>query len=236
MHSVRRIGVLVRTCFDGWMNTSRKRRLIRSGAAIAAMGILVVGGATAWIRIAAAGQVFDADDAPTAPVVIVLGAQVKDGKPMAFLAGRLDTTARLIHEGKAKAVLVSGDGNGNSGDEVKAMTEYLVAKGVDPQRIVGDPYGLSTRDSCLRALETYGVRRALVVTQAFHVPRAVAICRDIGLDAVGINSECDCRRTTLAKNLAREWILARPKAIIDIVSGGASSVETPADDSLTAAL
>lgn len=196
----------------------------------------MIAGANAWIRVAAVGQVYDAADAPTAPVVIVLGAQVKDGKPMAFLAGRLDTTARLILEGKASAVLVSGDGNGQSGDEVKAMTAYLVAKGVDPERIVGDPYGLSTRDSCLRALETYGVRRALVVTQAFHVPRAIAICRDVGLDAVGVNSECDCRRITLAKNLAREWVLARPKAIIDIVGGGASTVESPVDDSLTEAL
>ncbi len=196
----------------------------------------MIAGANAWIRIAAAGQVYDAADAPTAPVAIVLGAQVKDGKPMAFLAGRLDTTARLILEGKASAVLVSGDGNGKSGDEVKAMTAYLVAKGVDPERIVGDPYGLSTRDSCLRALETYGVRRALVVTQAFHVPRAIAICRDVGLDASGVNSECDCRRITLVKNLAREWVLARPKAIIDIVGGGASTVESPADDSLTEAL
>ena len=163
----------------------RKRRWPRWVAGIAVLGAVVYAGSIVWISVASAGHTSDAADAPDAPVVIVLGAQIKDGKPMAFLKGRLDAAVELVEAGKAKAVLVSGDANGGSGDEIAAMTNYLVEQGIDERRIVGDPYGLDTYDTCFRAIHTYGVTKALIVTQGYHVPRAVALCRDVGIDADG---------------------------------------------------
>ncbi|TQF75225.1 YdcF family protein [Rhodococcus spelaei] len=185
----------------------------------------------AWIMAASAGHVHDPADAPEAPVVIVLGAKVQDGKPMSFLAGRLDVAAKMVREGKARAVLVSGDANGTSGNEIAAMTEYLVAEGIDRKLIVGDDFGLDTYDTCARAVSTFGVRKALIVSQGFHVSRAVALCRRAGIEADGVRGDCDCRFITVARNTVREW-LASPKAVVDMLSRRDPKVVSPPDDSI----
>ena len=119
-------------------------RAIVAGAA----GVALASGA---VRVAAGDRIRTVADAPELPVAIVLGAQVRDGWPMGFLRGRLDTTAELVHAGRTRVVLASGNGNGESGDEIAAMTEYLVSVGVDRARIVGEPLGLRTFDTCSRA-------------------------------------------------------------------------------------
>ncbi|MFF0816262.1 vancomycin high temperature exclusion protein [Rhodococcus sp. NPDC003318] len=207
------------------------RRLGIAGAAALAAGVLVAVGSMAVVASAAAGRVHDVADAPEAPVVIVLGAKVRDGAPMSFLAGRLDVGAELVRTGKAGAVLVSGDANGTSGNEIAAMTQYLVDRGIDRDLIVGDDYGLDTYDTCVRAARTFGVRRALIVSQDPHVTRAVALCRHAGIDADGVRGDCDCRTITIARNTAREW-LARPKAVLDMLSDRAPKVQTPPTDAL----
>ncbi len=114
-----------------------------------------------WLQIASSGHLHDSTaDAPSAPVVIVFGAELApDGqRPKPFLAGRLDVAAELVRAGKAKAVLVSGDGGGRSGDEVTVMSRYLVERGVEQRRIVADPHGLDSYDTCARAAQVYGIR------------------------------------------------------------------------------
>ncbi|WP_420838096.1 SanA/YdcF family protein [Antrihabitans stalactiti] len=213
-----------------------RSRVIRSSAVVAALGAGAVGAANVWIRVAASGRIVAAEDAPEWPVVVVLGAQVENTWPMAFLAGRLDMAAQLVHAGKARVVLVSGNGSGESGDEITAMTEYLVSKGIDRAKIVGDPLGLRTYDTFARAMHVFGIDRALVVSQGFHVPRAVALCREVGLDAIGVNGGCDCSARSLAKNRAREWLLARPKAVLDILFLDSPTVTSPPSDAVALAL
>ncbi|MFD1812099.1 SanA/YdcF family protein [Rhodococcus gannanensis] len=214
----------------------RVRLLLVAGGAVVAAGVFAAVGSMAVVAGAAAGRVHEVDDAPDAPVVIVLGAKVRGGAPMPMLAGRLDVGAELVRTGKARAVLVSGDANGTSGDEIAAMTDYLVDKGVDRDLIVGDGYGLDTYDTCVRAAQTYGVTRALIVSQEPHVSRAVALCEHAGIDAHGVRGYChDCRSITVARNTAREW-LARPKAVLDMFSNRPPKVETAPTDALERAL
>lgn len=210
-------------------------RLVGWSAVLVAMAGVLVLGSAGWVAVAASGHMYDVRDAPDAPVVIVLGSQVRDGKPMKFLAGRLDAAVRLVEDGRARAVLVSGDANGRSGNEIAAMTEYLVDAGVDPARIVGDGYGLDTYDTCTRAVRTYGVTKALIVSQGLHVSRAVALCRDAGIDTDGVEAECECNRLAVVRNYAREW-LARPKAVLDLLSGRDPAVVSPPDGSLATAV
>lgn len=184
---------------------------------VAMSGLGAIAASNVVIKAAAWGRIRDVDQAPDAPVAIVLGARVRNGHPMPMLAGRLNTAVALVRRGRVTSVLVSGDADGTSGDEIAAMTDYLIANGVAPERIVGDPLGACTYDSFARAAATYGIERALVVTQRFHLWRSVAICRAVGIDAVGIVAECDCRRTTLIRNLAREWLLSEPKAVLDLM-------------------
>lgn len=209
-----------------------RKKLWRVAVGLVVGVLAVVLASAAWVATVSFGRVHDAADAPAAPVVIVLGSQVRDGKPMKYLEGRLDAAVSLFESGRARAVLVSGDANGRSGNEIAAMTEYLVDAGIPSDRIVGDDYGLDTYDTCWRAATTFGVEKALVVSQGLHVSRAVALCRDAGIDVDGVDAECECNRLAVLRNFGREW-LARPKAVLDLLSGREPAVVSPATDELT---
>ena len=185
-------------------------------------------------RVAADAKdlMYEVDDAPTAPVVIVPGARVHEGRPMRVLRSRLDVAVALMEQGRVQAVLVSGDAAGNSGDEIEAMIGYLVERGVNRERIVADPYGLDTYDTARRAVATYGVRQALITTQAFHLPRAVALCRRAGIEIAGVRAANEVRRRTRIRNLAREFVLSRPKAFLELRFPRDPAVSTPPDDRL----
>jgi vancomycin permeability regulator SanA len=200
-------------------------------------GTLVTGTVT-WTRERSAGRVHPVGRAPAAPVAIVFGTELAPGgtEPMPFLAARLDATARLYAAGRVRAILVSGDGAGDSGDEVTAMRAYLIRRGVSARRIAADPYGLDTYDTCLRGRETYGIRRALLVTQPYHLPRAVTLCRSVGVDAHGVKAPClSCWWPSRAWRVARE-AFATVKAAGDAARRRRPAVVTPPDPSLRRAL
>ncbi|WP_083672701.1 SanA/YdcF family protein [Micromonospora sp. CB01531] len=216
----------------------RRRRLVQRALVVGAGLALLLAAPALWVRANAAGHLYPYDEAPEAPVVIVFGAQLAPGgtQPMPFLKGRLDVAIQLVKDGKASAVLVSGDRAGASGDEIAAMTAYLVAAGVPAEHIVGDPYGLDSYDTCKRAHDVYGVRQALLVSQSLHLPRAVALCRRLGIDASGVAARCDgCRRVTLAKNAARE-VPAAWKVAYDLVTARPPAVSSAPDPVLQQAL
>jgi vancomycin permeability regulator SanA len=177
------------------------KRALVAGLVVVALAALLTGGSVTWAYLASDGHRYDLADAPAAPVAIVLGAEV--GTP--FLTGRLDATVALVRAGKVRSVLVSGNAAGSSGDETVAMTSYLVAKGVPAAEIVVDRDGVDTYETCVRAVQVFDLRRALVVTQAYHLPRAVSLCRSLGLDADGVTATCDCGGLLLFKNEVREW-------------------------------
>jgi vancomycin permeability regulator SanA len=85
-----------------------------------------------------------------------------------------------------RVVLVSGDNSTPSHDEPTAMQTYLVGHGVPEDAVVRDHAGLDTHDSCVRAHEVFGVERAVVVTQDYHLRRALFSCRAAGVDVVGV--------------------------------------------------
>ncbi len=192
-----------------------------------------------WTTLSARGYVHGAADAPVADVVIVLGTEVAaDGRtPGDRLAGRLETAAALVHDGKGRVVLVSGDGGGESGHEPAVMTSYLTGQlGVDPRRVVADPYGLDTYDSCARARAVYGVTRALIVTQSYHLSRAVTLCRRLGLDVDGVAAHCDrCPTALLAEKTVRDYF-ASGKALWDAVRRRPPAVSSPKDPAVQEAL
>jgi len=216
------------------VRSPRVRRAVVTGIA----SLLLLSAPWAWTVVAATGHRHDVTDAPAADVVLVLGTTVApDGQPENRLAGRLTTAAELVTAGRARVVLVSGDGGGDSGDETAAMTSYLTgALGVDPTRVVADPSGLDTYDSCIRARDVYGVRKALVVTQAYHLSRAVALCRTLGIDTEGVAARCDgCGTTLLAEKSARDYF-ASVKAAWDTITNRAPSITSPRSPAITNAL
>ncbi|MFV2104569.1 SanA/YdcF family protein [Micromonospora sp. LOL_024] len=220
--------------------TNRWRRRLTRAAALALATVLLASSLPwLWTSISARGHVYAPTEAPAVDVVIVLGTAVaEDGsQPGVRLAGRLETAAGLVHGGQARVVLVSGDGGGTSGDETATMTSHLTERlGVDAQRVVADPHGLDTYDSCLRAREVYGVRRALIVTQSYHLSRAVTLCRHLGIEADGVPARCSgCGTGLLVWKAARDY-LASGKAAWDAIRDRPPAVTSPANPGISHAL
>jgi vancomycin permeability regulator SanA len=212
-----------------------RKKLIRIGAGVVIVAALLTFAPFGWVFHSSAGH-RDPRPTPSAPVGIVFGAQLQpDGKPKPYLAGRISTAARLYREGKVRALLVSGDAKGTSGNEIQAMTKFLVAEGVPASRVVADPDGLDTYDTCARAHDTYGVSKALLISQDFHLPRAVTLCRQLGIDADGVSAPVNLGTFRVRwRNRIRE-VFADAKAVIDVVRHRPPAVSTPRTNALTEA-
>jgi vancomycin permeability regulator SanA len=161
-------------------------------------GAALVGGPAWYVQVVTSDRIGTVDSVPAQPVALVLGAEVyADGQPSRYLQARLDVAKQLYDAGKVRAILVSGDGNPHY-NETDGMRDYLIAAGVPAARVVGDPAGFDTYDSCVRARQVYGVTRAIVVSQTYHLPRALATCRATGLEAWGVGD-------TTAKSNQQMW-------------------------------
>jgi vancomycin permeability regulator SanA len=202
-------------------------------AVLLGLVLLVGAGPYLWIRHATSGKIHTVADAPTAPVAIVLGAGLKaDGSPKPYLMARLQDTLRLFQDGKIRAVLVSGDHGQVEYDEVAAMTSWLVDHGVPAGKVVADHAGFDTYDSCVRAHEIFGVRAALVVTQEFHVRRAVFLCQEAGIDAAGVGSPAPDDDTRYQVREVPAAIKATLDVVVDADPRYLGSYETGVDEAL----
>jgi vancomycin permeability regulator SanA len=126
---------------------------------------------------------------PPERVALVFGAGVRaDGQPTAMLAGRVQAAAALYHAGRVDKLLMTGDNSRVEYDEVTAMKRHAVGLGVPPDAVSLDHAGFSTYESCYRARAVFGLDRAVLVTQAYHLPRALYTCRGLGVEAVGLGA------------------------------------------------
>lgn len=170
-----------------------------------------------WLVVSTSEQRAPVGEVRTRPVALILGAGLTpSGRPTPFLARRLDIAVELYQREKVRAILVSGDNSRDAYNETDAMRAYLVEAGVPEVKIAGDYAGFSTWESCLRAREVFGVEAATVVTQSFHLPRAVRLCQAAGIDTQGVGDQSigDWLATTVYL-YARE-IPASYKAALDI--------------------
>lgn len=195
---------------------SRFSRAKKVGIAAAVVAsVLFTGAMVADARVKASGaETFSVANAPSRPVVIVLGARVyANGNPSAALEDRLHCALDLVRSGRARDVIVSGDHGRRDYDEVNAMRAWLVARGVASERVYLDHAGFRTLDTMVRAREVFAVRSALVCTQRFHLARSLWLARAQGIDAAGVVAD---RRIYPARRFdATREFLARVKAVLD---------------------
>jgi SanA protein len=155
-------------------------------------GILLLGVLTLFLsRIILANlsknQIYTAQNSPTSKVAIVFGAGLKrDGSPTAVLQDRVSTASKLYFNGNVQKILMSGDNRFLDYNEPGAMLEYAIKLGVPEKDIVMDYAGIRTYDTCYRAIHIFGVKDALLITQQFHLPRALYLCRMIGMQTNGV--------------------------------------------------
>lgn len=143
---------------------------------------------------------------------IVLGAGIKKGGlPGSYLKKRLDDVLVLYKAGKIQKILVSGDNAFASHNEIAVMNNYLVAYGVPQNKIYGDYAGFNTYSTMHRADKVFDIKSAIIVTQGFHLPRAIYIAKHKGINATGFASKPSYGRRI---NFKREY-LATIKAFYD---------------------
>src|SRR5260221_8702004 len=201
----------------------RFRRRLASGVLIlAAASILVVvlRGYSAW---EAQGQIYGLESIPERPVAIVFGAQVyPNGVPSPMLADRVRAGAALYQAGKVKALLFTGDNHVTTYNEPEAMRQYALALGVPDSAIVLDYAGFHTYDSCYRARDIFKVDKAILITQAFHLDRALLICNSLGIDSVGIAADVMRPEGYASKDMLVSQVREFPStalSIMDLLSG-----------------
>jgi vancomycin permeability regulator SanA len=195
------------------------RRTVIGVLGLGLAALATVAGSVVFVRAAASGHVFTESEVPAAPVALVLGASVNpDGSPSPFLAARLEVARRLYLSGKVKVLLVSGDNLAPEYNEPDAMRRYLVTAGVPADKVVADYAGFDTYDSCVRARQVFGVTDLIVVTQDYHLPRAVATCQRLGVRANGVGDET-------ARQYRRAWLrgavrdqVACVKTVLDLAA------------------
>ena len=141
-----------------------------------------------WVNARTAGRIYtNAGEVPPAPVALVLGAGLwRDGSPTPALYDRVATAVDLYQAGRVKKLLMSGDNRFVNYNEPAAMKKLAVQLGAPAEDIVLDYAGRRTYDSCYRAKEIFGVRKVVVVTQRFHLDRALFLCDALGVESVGV--------------------------------------------------
>lgn len=197
-----------------WRRRIRRFFIVLTCFLVSLTGVVAV---VNWhIQRSTTGRIFKrVSEVPPQPVAIVLGARVyADGRPSHALEDRLAAARDLLLAGKVERILVSGDHGLHSYDEVHVMRQWLLDEGIESRLIYMDHAGFRTLDSMFRAAEVFRVRRAVVCTQAFHLPRSLYLARAAGIDAVGLEAD---RRMLIgvAYNHSRE-MLARVRAWLDI--------------------
>lgn len=151
-----------------------------------------------------------------ADAVIILGAGVRaDGSLSPMLRERLDMGIRLYRQGAADCLLVSGDHGRKEYDEVNAMKSYAMENGVPSERIFMDHAGFSTYETMYRAKEIFQVKKAIVVTQKYHMYRSLYIAEKLGIDAEGV--PCDTRDYAGQLYRSLREILARNKDFLTVI-------------------
>ncbi|WP_155058366.1 SanA/YdcF family protein [Streptomyces blattellae] len=161
-----------------------QRRALQLVMLLSVLGLLPA----TWMFTSADGRLHTVENVPRTDVAVVFGAGLRNGEPSRYLARRLDTAVELYETGRIKVVLVSGDKR-EGYDEPGTMRSYLTERGVPAARIVSDNAGYDTWDSCVRAKKVFGVDRAVLISQTFHIRRAVVLCEEAGVQSYGVGVE-----------------------------------------------
>ena len=175
---------------------THKRKLIKRffiiALCLAVIGIGAIAGVNAFIFHTTSHKILSPEDATPikADCIIVLGCQVRsDGTPSHMLSDRLDRGIALYKAGAAPKIIMSGDHGQKYYDEVNTMKQYAIDAGVPSEDIFMDHAGFSTYETVYRAKEIFGVKKAIIVTQQYHLYRALYIAESFDIESYGVSSD-----------------------------------------------
>jgi SanA protein len=167
----------------------RGRRALFWGMALLLVGSLPFFWRTA-VKVYYQRHIYSSETAPPQRVAVVFGAAVYgSGRLSPILRDRVETAVQLYENGRVQKIIMSGDNQTLQYDEPSAMVAYAVARGVPPEDVQPDYGGRRTYDTCYRARDIFLVEEVVLVTQRFHLPRALFTCRGLGLPGVGVAAD-----------------------------------------------
>ncbi len=166
------------------------KRLLRFLTILFCGGFFFIGMLRLTVLFITRNTTYSLENVPSMAVVLVPGAGLNSsGGPSAPLRDRLDAAIELYRLGKVQKLLLSGDNTAITYNEPGAMQSYALDQGIPDEDLVLDYAGRRTYDSCYRAHHIFGLDELIVVTQAYHLPRALFLCENSDLDAVGVPVE-----------------------------------------------
>jgi SanA protein len=171
-----------------------------------------------WVDWRYSQDIYSVEEVKPERVAIVFGARIyDDGRLSSMLSDRVETAVQLYQAGKVEKLLMSGDNRFSTYDEPGRMMEYAISLGVPAEDIQPDYAGRRTYDTCYRAKEIFGLNSAILVTQSFHLPRALFTCNHLGIQAVGVSSDLQpYSRRSIVWSTVRE-IPAVVVALFDVI-------------------
>ena len=196
------------------MSSQTNKMILRLLLFILFLLLLAIFGPRLFTAFYARSRLYNLETAPYHRVAIVFGAGLqRDGSPAAVLRDRVATAVDLYGAGKVEKILMSGDNRTVYYNEPQAMHDYAVRLGVPSEDIVLDYAGQRTYDTCYRARDIFGLQDAVLVTQAFHLPRAIYTCNTLGIEAIGVAAD----RRTYSRGPYTYWNIRELLATINAV-------------------
>lgn len=194
----------------------RIRALLIAAGALCVAGVIFITGVNVYVVLSARRHIATAmESAPHSQAAIVFGAGVYPGGALSpILQDRVQTGIDLYKAGRVKKLLLSGDHGRVTYNEVDAMRDFALREGVPAQDIFMDHAGFSTYDTLARAKRVFKVESAVLVTQNFHLPRALLIARSFGIEATGVPA--DKRLYRARYYLAARELAARVKDYVKV--------------------
>ncbi len=201
-----------------------KKRIILIIKILIVLGLLaliVVFGINQYVVATTKDYVYtDVNELPDKQVIIVLGAYVNDDRLSMVLEDRVKSGILLYEDERAPKLLLSGDHGRQTYDEVNTMRKYILNHAnVEQEDVFLDHAGFDTYDTMYRARDVFQVESAIIVTQDFHINRAVYIARSLGIDAVGYSVNQDKYKKVLQMKWSLRESLSRLKAFADVTFG-----------------
>ena len=160
-----------------------------------------------WLgmRFGARNAVVSVARAPKSNAALILGAGITaDKRPSMVLQRRIDVGVDLYRAGRVRKLIMSGDNSDALYDEVTVMKNAAIKSGIPPDDVLLDYAGFRTLDSCVRLRKVFGQTKAIVVSQGFHLPRSIHLCRWVGIEVVGVEAVDDRGRSYRAVSTVRE--------------------------------
>lgn len=194
------------------------KRIVIICICLGAAGLLVLIGINAHVKGVVKDRIVDPNKIPIeeADCIMVLGCQVKEGgEPSHMLRDRLQRGMEVYELGTAEKLLMSGDHGRTDYNEVETMKQYAIDEGVDSEDVFMDHAGFSTYESIYRAKEVFGVKKMVIITQEYHLYRALYIAEKLGIEAYGVASDYHIYAGQSMRDL-RE-VLARAKDFVTTI-------------------